>query len=206
MYPIFSSAALAVLVSTGAMAGGASKTGPGLEEPVVPAPVAPAAPARFNWTGGYAGAGLGYGDMNFRGDGSTGNATVGLFAGYRQDMGFAVLGGEALIAPVALGSPTLPGGDEIEAGAALLFTAGLPVSADARTLGYAGVGPAMVRTSGTGGSENSFGGMVAIGLDHMMTDMIMLRGSINYTHINNVGNDDVNTRTLGVGVGVGFKF
>jgi outer membrane immunogenic protein len=204
--PIFASAVLAGLVSTGAMAGDYSKAGPGVQEPVVSTPAPTPAPARFNWTGGYAGAGLGYGNMNFRGGDDASSATAGLFAGYRQDMGFAILGAEALLAPVAFGSPTLPSGDEIKGGGALLFTAGLPVSADARTLAYVGVGPSMLRTSGTAGSENSIGGMAAIGVDHMLTDSIMLRGSVNYTAINNVGQTDINTRTLGAGVGVGFKF
>ena len=203
--PIFASAALAGLVTTGAMAGDMSKTGPGLQEPVVSTPAAPVAPARFNWTGGYAGAGLGYGNMKFGGD-SASSATAALFAGYRQDMGYAVLGAEALLAPVAFGSPTLSSGDEIKGGGALLFTAGLPVSADARTLAYVGVGPSLLRTSGAAGSENSIGGMATIGVDHMLTDSIMLRGSVNYTGINNVGVDNTNTRTLGAGVGVGFKF
>lgn len=206
--PIFAGAALAALATTGAMAGGMSKTGPGLQEPVVSTPTAPPAPARFNWTGAYAGAGLGYGDMRFSPGDSASNAVASLFAGYRQDMGFAVLGGEAIISPAAIGSPTLPGpgGDELKAGGALLFTAGVPVTADARTLAYVGVGPSMLRSSGTAGSENSFGGMAAIGVDHMITDSIMLRGSVNYNVINNVGQDDINTRTLGAGVGVGFKF
>lgn len=209
MYPMVASAALAGFMATGAMAGDFSKSGPGMQEPVISTPAAPPAPARFNWTGGYAGAGLGYGDMKFSGggDGSAGDVAGALFAGYRQDLGNVVLGGEALFAP-AIGSPTLSGanGDEIKAGAALLFTAGVPITADARTLAYAGVGPSMLRTSGTDGSENSFGGTAAIGIDHMLTDSIMLRGSVNYTAIDKVGQDNVNTRTLGAGIGVGFKF
>ncbi|ATX65865.1 outer membrane protein [Roseinatronobacter bogoriensis] len=207
LYPIFASTAVAGLVATGAVAGDMSKTGPSVQEPVVSTPAPPAAPARFNWTGGYAGAGIGYGEMNFRGDGSSSDAVASLFAGYRQDLGNVVLGGEALFMPALFGRPTLPGeGDRVEGGGALLFTAGVPISADSRTLAYAGVGPSMVRTSGSDGSENSFGGTAAIGLDHMLTDNIMLRGSVNYSAINNVGQDNVNTRTLGAGIGVGFKF
>ncbi len=209
MYPMFASAALVGLMTTGAMAGDFSKSGPGMQEPVVSTPAAPPAPARFNWTGGYAGAALGYGNMSFSGDfDDRSNAAGGLFAGYRQDMGNFVLGGEAMLAPATFGTLTLPGDneDEIKAGGSLLFTAGVPISADARTLAYAGVGPSMLRSSGSAGSENSFGGTGAIGIDHMLTDSIMVRGSVNYTVINNVGQDDINTRTLGAGVGLGFKF
>lgn len=207
IYPIFASAAVAGLVATEAVAGDMSKTGPSIQEPMVSTPAPPAAPARFNWTGGYAGAGLGYSDMNFRGDGSSSDAVASLFAGYRQDLGNVVLGGEAILSPALFGRPTLPGeGDRVEGGAALLFTAGVPITADARTLAYAGVGPSMLRSSGSDGSENSFGGTAAVGLDHMLTDNIMLRGSVNYFVVNNVGQDDVNTRTLGAGIGVGFKF
>lgn len=159
MYPMVASAALAGVMATGAMAGDFSKSGPGMQEPVISTPAAPPAPARFNWTGGYAGAGLGYGNMTFSGDNDyddRSNAIGGLFAGYRQDLGNVVLGAEALLSPATFGSLNLPfdngeleegdvgfrtEGDEVKAGGALLFTAGVPISADARTLAYAGVGP-----------------------------------------------------------------
>ena len=82
-----------VFASTAAIAGG-------LAEPVVaaaPTPVAVAAPAPVgrDWTGFYAGASLGYGDIDA--DGVTGDfegATFGGHVGYNYDLGSIVLGGE----------------------------------------------------------------------------------------------------------------
>lgn len=72
----------------------------GLAEPVVaptPTPVAVAAPVPTgrDWTGFYAGASLGYGDVDA--DGVTGEfegATFGGHVGYNYDLGSIVLGGE----------------------------------------------------------------------------------------------------------------
>jgi len=207
MTRFFTITATAALVATGATAGDFTKSGPAMTEPTIAAPAMPAAPTpRFDWTGGYVGAGVGYGRMSFSGFDNASSAVGGVFAGYRMDMGNAVVGGELLVSPGAFGSANLPGGDRIRAGASLMLTAGMPVTADARTLGYIGAGPSMIRTSGVGGSETSTGAGVQLGIDHMLTDQIMLRGAVNYTAINNVGNNDLRTRTLGAGVGVGFKF
>ena len=199
-------AAIAGLLATGAVAGEFGKAGPGTTEPMISTPVQQAAPARFTWTGGYAGVGVGYGRMDVSGFDSQSSGVAGLFGGYRMDMGGFVVGGEANLMPATLGTATLPGGDELKWGGSLMGTAGMPFGAEGRTLGYVGAGPAFVRTSGAGGSENSVGGTVALGVDHMITDQIMVRGGVNYTVINNVGNTNLNTRTLGAGVGLGFKF
>lgn len=208
MKRLFATTAIAALVATGASAGDFSKTGTAVAEPQIATPSMPTVSPRFDWTGGYVGAGIGYGRMNISGFDNRSSAVGGLFAGYRWDMGNAVVGGELLVSPGNFGSSTLPGpsGDEVKAGASLMLSAGMPVTADARTLGYIAAGPSMIRTSGAGGSETSTGAGVQLGLDHMITDQIMLRGAVNYTAINNVGNDDLKTRTLGAGVGVAFKF
>lgn len=207
-------AAVAGVLATGASAGDFGKTGPGVAEPVIAPAVQPAAPmAPFSWTGAYAGAGAGYGNMSFSGDDDNGTDLSdrsgwfgGLFAGYRQDMGNFVLGGEVFVSPTTVETQTVPGGDEIDYGVSLMVTAGMPIGPEGRTLGYVGIGPSLLRTKGDNGSDNSWGGTAAIGVDHMLTNNLMLRGSVNYTAINNVGSLDVNTRTLGAGVGVAFKF
>lgn len=199
-------AAIVGFLATGAVAGDFGKAGPGMAEPTIPRAVEPMTQPRFTWTGGYVGAGVGYGQMNISGFDSRSSGVAGLFGGYRMDMGGFVLGGEAHVMPASIGSATLPGGDEIKWGASFMGTAGMPFGVDGRTLGYVGAGPALMSTSGVGGSSRSIGGTVALGVDHMITDQIMLRGGVNYTVINSVGNASLNTRTLGAGVGLGFKF
>lgn len=206
MTRFFTITAAAALVATGAAAGDYSKSGPTMTEPPIAAPAMAAASPRFDWTGGYVGAGLGYGRMSISGFNNGSSAVGGLFAGYRWDMGTAVVGGELVVSPGTFGSATLPGGDRLRAGASLMLSAGMPITADARTLGYVAAGPSIVRTSGAGGSKTSTGAGVQAGVDHMITDQIMLRGSLNYTAINSVSNANLKTRTLGAAVGVGFKF
>ncbi len=205
MKRLFAIAAGAALAATGAAAGNYTKSGPTVTEPVIQTPPVPVAAPRFNWTGPYAGAALGYGRMSVSGNASQSAAVSGLFAGYRWDMGSMVYGIEGQIAP-ALGSPTLPNGDRIRMGAGLLLTAGIPVSADGQTLVHAGVGPSLLRTSGAGGSKTATGATAQIGIDHMLTDQIMLRGSVNYSAINSVSTASYKTRTVGAGVGLAFRF
>jgi outer membrane immunogenic protein len=203
----FAITACAVGFASIASAQDMSKTAPALSEPTLTAPPpAMASAPRLNWTGAYVGAGVGYGEMSFSGAGSTSSAAAGLFAGYRQDMGGFVLGGEAIIVPTSFGGVDLPGGDSLSAGASVLGTAGMAFGPEGRTLGYVGLGPTLLRSSGPSGSETSVGGTATLGLDHMLTDSLMLRGGVNYTVVNNVGAADLNTRTLGAGVGLAFRF
>lgn len=205
MIRLIAGASVAGLFATTAMAQDYSK----MAEPVVEPRVAVAAPAMapaFDWNGGYAGVGLGYGSMSFDGPADSRSAATGaLFGGYRYDAGSYVLGSELVLIP-GFGDSTLPGGDEIKSGASVLFSAGMPVSQDRRTLAYVAAGPSMIRTSGAAGSETSVGGTLGLGVDHMITESMMLRGGVSYTAINNVGSTDLKTRTMNATVGVGFKF
>jgi opacity protein-like surface antigen len=166
-----------------------------------------AAPApRFNWTGAYAGAGLGYGRMSFDTFDSRNAPVGGLFGGYRYDTGNVVYGGELTVSPGAFGSATLPGGDELKSGASLMLSAGIPFTESGRTLGYVAAGPTLLRTDGAAGSDTSTGLGAQLGVDHMLTDQIMLRGSVTYTVVNDLGSTGLDTDTLGAGLGVAFKF
>jgi len=206
MTRFMATAAVAALAATGVSAGGQSKTATMVEPPVMAPAEMPAPAPRFNWTGAYAGAALGFGRMSVRDADSGSSAVAGLFGGYRFDMGDFVVGGEAFVAPTAFGSPEL-GDTRLRSGASILLSAGMPVTADARTLGYVAAGPSFLRTREEGGSSStSTGATISLGIDHMLTDEIMLRGSINYTAINNVGDADFRTRTTGAAVGLGFKF
>lgn len=198
-------AAGTAFAATGAAAGSYSKSGPAMAEPAIPAPPAAAAAPRFNWTGPYAGAAVGYGRMSISGANSGSAGVGGLFGGYRWDMGSAVYGVEGQIAP-AFGSPRLPNGERIRMGAGLMLTAGIPVSDDARTLVHGGIGPSLLRTSGAGGSKTAAGATAQLGVDYMLSDQIMVRGAVNYTAMNGVSNASYRTRTVGAGLGLAFKF
>lgn len=75
-----------------AFAGGPVEVAP---EPMVEATYAPAAPAGVDWSGFYAGAQLGYADIDSNGAGIDGNGFLGgVHAGYRWDFGSYVAGAE----------------------------------------------------------------------------------------------------------------
>ena len=75
-----------------AFAGGPVEVAP---EPMVEATFAPAAPAGTDWSGFYAGAQLGYADIDSNGAGIDGNGFLGgVHAGYRWDFGSYVAGAE----------------------------------------------------------------------------------------------------------------
>jgi outer membrane immunogenic protein len=86
-------AAFATLVLAGpALAGGPVEVP---AEPMVTATYAPAAPTGIDWTGFYAGAQLGYADVDSNGAGLDGNGYLGgIHAGYRWDFGSYVAGAE----------------------------------------------------------------------------------------------------------------
>lgn len=206
MTRLFLMTAVTALAATSAVADQHSKTVAPMAEPMVSAPVTSTPAARFTWTGGYAGIGLGYGRMSFDGFNSRSSAVGALFGGYRYDTGNMVYGAELTITPGGFGSVILPGGDELKSGASLMLSAGLPFSADRRTMGYVAAGPTLLRTDGAGGSDTTAGLGVQFGIDHMLTDQIMLRGSLNYTVVNNLGSANLDTDTLGIGAGIAFKF
>ncbi|MGP9792026.1 outer membrane protein [Roseinatronobacter sp. NSM] len=210
MIRTFATAAVsASLLAVPAFAQNVSKTGAPTSEPAItqPAPtMAPPAP-RFSWTGGYAGAQLGYGQMNLNNAPNQSGGTAGLFAGYRMDMGQAVLGVEGVVTPTTPGSSSLPGGDSLRGSASVLLSAGVPLGADQRTLAYVNAGPTFLRSGGGGvSSDTSTGGTVGVGLDYMLNDNTMLRTGVSYSSVNSVGVSDTRVRTTTANVGVGFKF
>ncbi|SDX06020.1 outer membrane protein [Roseicitreum antarcticum] len=204
MIRVIAGVSAAGVFATSAVAQDYSKMADPVVEPTVA--VAPVSAPTFDWNGAYAGVGLGYGSMSFDGPAdSQSSATGALFGGYRYDTGNYVFGTELVVVP-GFGDPTLPGGDEIDSGASLLFSAGMPVTQDRRTLAYLTAGPSMIRTSGAGGSDSAVGATVGLGVDHMITDSMMLRGGLSYTSIDDVGSTNLETGTTNASVGIGFKF
>jgi outer membrane immunogenic protein len=88
---------IAALLLTAVVAGPALAGGPTIAEPepVIPAPVEPVVVPGVDWSGFYAGAQLGYGDVDSNGAGLDGNGLLGgIHAGYRWDFGQYVAGAE----------------------------------------------------------------------------------------------------------------
>lgn len=178
------------------------------QETVVPTPVPAPAPmvTGFDWTGGYVGAHIGYGNMNYSGFSSQSGGAGGIFGGYRFDLGTGVVGVEGEINPATFGSYNIPTGDRLKMGAALHVSYGLKLTQDERTLLSFKAGPSMARTSIGGSSDNAFGLSVGVDLDHMLTDNIMVRGGLRAGYTNSLGSQDLNTRSLGAGLGLAYKF
>ncbi|MDD7972440.1 outer membrane protein [Roseinatronobacter alkalisoli] len=206
----FATAAVtASLLAAPAFAQSTSKSGAPMAEPQIAQPAQPMAPAapRFSWTGGYVGGQLGFGQTSVTGDSNRLGGTAGVFAGYRMDMGQAVLGVEGVVTPVLPGSSDLPGGDSIRGTASLLLSAGMPFGPDQRTLAYVNAGPTIMRTGGSGvSSETSTGATLGVGVDYMLNDNTMLRTGLSHTQVKSVGAANARVRTTSANVGVGFKF
>ena len=160
----------------------------------------------FDWTGAYIGAQIGYGTLNYSDFSSQGGGGAGLFAGYRFDMGNNVIGVEGEISPANFERYNIPTGDRLRLGAALHVSYGMKLTADARSLLSFKAGPSMVRTLTGGSSDTAFGLSAGIDLDHMLTDNVVLRGSVRGGFSNNLGSQDIRARSLGAGVGLGYRF
>jgi len=210
MIRTFATAAVsASLLAAPAFAQSTSKTGEAMSEPSIAQPAQPMTPPapRFSWTGGYAGAQLGYGQLSLNNAPNRNGGTASLFGGYRMDMGQAVLGVEGVVTPVYPGSSTLPGDDSIRGSASLLLSAGVPLGADQRTLAYVNAGPTVLRTGGGGeSSDTSTGGTVGVGVDYMLNDNMLVRGGVAHTRVNSVGIENTRVRNTSANVGIGFKF
>lgn len=83
---------LAATLAGPALAGSLEPAAPDPIAPVAPPP--PPAPLGGDWTGGYAGLQLGYGDVDGSGEADGDDFLYGAHLGYRYDFGTFVLGGE----------------------------------------------------------------------------------------------------------------
>ena len=203
MKKLVSMSVVAAFLAGAASAGTIVEVSP--EPPVyTPAP----APMAVNWGGGYLGVQAGYGVMTypaFPNDQS--GFTGGIFGGYRHDAGSHVWGVEAEMSAATLfGTYITPTGDELKYGFGLYLTAGVPVSEDRRTLLSFSAGPSMVISEFGGNTDTSFGVMVGAGLEHMMTDSVILRGGVRYGYSPSLGNANITTHSYGFGAGVAFRF
>ena len=146
---LFAAVLTATALAAPAFAGGLNEPEP---QPVIVEPVFVAPTA--DWSGFYAGAQLGYADLDSNGAGLDGNGTLGgVHAGYRWDLGTTVLGieGDYDSASVDLGGTT----GTLDNVARLKLIAGADLGS---TLLYAtgGVAYADATVGGVGLSDNGY--------------------------------------------------
>jgi outer membrane immunogenic protein len=154
-----------------AFAGGINDPVP--EPEVIAAPVA-VAPPSMDWNGFYAGAALGYADVDSNGGGLDGYGPLGgVLAGYRYDFGRTVAGVELDydVADIDLNA----GADSLDDVARLKLMAGYEFG---RALVYGTVGAAQANATvgGVGLSDTGYFG--GLGVDYAVTDRIGVGGEL----------------------------
>jgi outer membrane immunogenic protein len=168
-------------------------------EPVVAAPVVPYV-ASNDWTGGYVGAQIGYGDFSagaVEGDG----AIYGLRAGYDWDFGqwVAGVGVDWDKADIDLGA----GPDAIDSVARLKLRAGYDLG---QTLIYATAGGARAKADIGGISRSDNGYFGGIGVEYALTDQWSVGGEILEHRFDNFDNLGVDVDATTASLNVNFRF
>ncbi|WP_342075887.1 outer membrane beta-barrel protein [Yoonia sp. SS1-5] len=197
MKPTFTAARASMFALPFAIFGGVATAG-GLAEPIAtpaPAPVVPVAPVPVagDWTGFYAGAQLGYGELDSDAlDDDTNGAVYGAHAGYLYDLGSVVLGGELDLDGTNI--------EDEDADVALdtVTRAKLRVGYDAGAfMPYFTGGIAQARTSGAVDGDGT-GGFAGLGLEYRISDSLRVGGEVlqhQFEDFNDVDGLDIDATT-----------
>ncbi len=199
VYTVLSAALLGLSATTAAFAGGLSTA---IEEPVVYAEPAPIPAPSADWTGGYVGAQIGYGDVNSNGAGLDGSGAIGgVHAGYLVDFGTFVTGAELSYdaGSIDLGA----GADSLDSVTRLKLIAGYDMG---RTLVYASTG--LARASATvGGADISDNGyLFGIGADYALTEQWTLGGEVMAHRFNDFGGTGARLQATTVQAKIAYRF
>ncbi|MDR5653391.1 outer membrane protein [Ruixingdingia sedimenti] len=166
-------------------------------EPTVAVPLPPAPMLDRNWTGGYVGAQLGYGDIggDVEGDGAVG----GLFGGYTYDFGRWALGGELSYdrANIDIGV------GEAKDLARLKLRAG-PTFGDWFLYGTVGAAHAKVDVGGTDFKDN--GWLVGIGAEYALTDNWSVGGELLHHRFKDFDGTGLDVKPTTLQARVAFRF
>lgn len=192
---------VAILAGSTAFAGGAGPAPAPIAQPVAPLPV-----ASTDWTGGYAGASLGYGDVEVQddeldltadGDGGIG----GLFAGYQYDLGSIVLGAELDLNTSNIDLDNDAGSlDQVHR---LKLRAGYDAG-KALIYGVAGAAYAKVDAGPEDVSETGY--VVGGGVDYMLTDNVIAGGEVLYHNFDEFDGSSTDVDATTVQARISYKF
>lgn len=181
--------AAVVFAGTGAVMAGNPVEAPA--DPVIVEPVAPTV-VSGDWTGGYVGGSVGYGNWDL-GAASGDGANYGVFAGYDYDFGDFVLGGEVQYSDndVTIGGVSVDGVTRVKARA-----------------GY-DAGPALIYgVGGYGNADTSAGssdGYVAgVGMDYKLNSGVTVGAEYLYNDYGSIGGSDLTGSTIEARVGYRF--
>ena len=143
-----------------------------VEAPVVITPTR----ADGDWGGFYAGGQLGWANVTSGGAGLDGNGVMGgVHAGYRYDMGRAVLGAELdyNIGEIELGNDVTD--DSLDSVARLKLMAGADLG---RTLVYVTAGAAYAEATLAGNSASGDGYFAGVGMDYQLSETWTVGGEL----------------------------
>ena len=174
----------------------------GLTEPVAEAPIAAPPPVIVgtDWTGGYVGGQLGFGDVSATGlDGD--GALYGLRAGYDWDFGNWVLGAGVDYdwADIELGG----GPDTLDSVARLKLRAGADLG---RVLVYGTAGGARAEADIGGASLSDNGWFAGVGAEYLLNDRWSVGGEILTHQFDDFDNSGVDVDATTASLNVGFRF
>jgi outer membrane immunogenic protein len=166
----------ALFLASAAFAAPAFAGGPTAPEPetVVVPDAAPYVAPGYDWSGIYAGAQLGYGDIDSNGAGLDGHGFLGgIHAGYRWDLGNFVAGAELDfdVADIDVGAT----GDTLDDVARLKLIAGTEFG---RSLVYGTVGAARASATVGGVDLSDNGWFIGAGMDYAVSDRWTVGGEL----------------------------
>ncbi len=190
----------ATALAAPAFAGGPVEIAP---EPVVVAEPVAVVDYGNDWSGFYAGAQIGYGDLDSNGAGIDGNGGYGgVHAGYRWDLGRTVLGVEADWDKTDLDLGPA-GADTLDSIARLKLQAGYDVG-PALIYATAGAARAKATIGGTGLSDN--GWVLGAGATYAINDQWTLGGEVMTNRFDDFDGSGVDLDATTATLRLGFQF
>ncbi|MEF3047662.1 outer membrane protein [Pseudotabrizicola sp. L79] len=188
-----------LVAAQGAWAGGPIEVAP---EPMVEAAPVPMVAPSGEWTGGYVGAQLGYGDLGSAGTAFDGDGAIGgVHAGYRFDYGQIVAGAEVSYdsANIDLGTA----GDSLDDVAKLNVTLGYDLG-NTLVYGAAGLARASATVGGVDVSDNGY--YLGLGAEYALTDQWSVGGELGNHHFSNFGGTGSDIDATTAQAKINFRF